>query len=144
MQEDDGRRCASCSLTHRNLDIIFCRSGISQWMSAWSRPAWPNQRAAQTLGTASPLDMHDSVQSKHDKHCKLSRSSPEFCICQGPPLTLCFVRMVLSFWQPSFETFSALLQVILEPGDMLDVPRGLVHYAEVVSKEPCTFFDSSR
>ena len=35
-------------------------------------------------------------------------------------------------------------QVILEPGDMLDVPKGLVHYAQVVSKEPCTFFDSSR
>ena len=35
-------------------------------------------------------------------------------------------------------------QVVLEPGDMLDVPKGLVHYAEVVSEEPCTFFDSSR
>ena len=37
-----------------------------------------------------------------------------------------------------------LYQVILEPGDMLEVPRGKTHYAEVVGSKSCTFVDASK
>ena len=36
------------------------------------------------------------------------------------------------------------LQVILEPGDMLEVPRGKTHFASVVGNEPCEFVDASK
>eukprot|EP00898_Chlorokybus_atmophyticus_P003657 jgi/Chlat1/4292/Chrsp29S04555 len=36
------------------------------------------------------------------------------------------------------------LVVVLEPGDMLDVPAGATHYAEVVGDEPVVFFDASK
>ena len=36
------------------------------------------------------------------------------------------------------------LQVILEAGDMLVVPRGRTHYAEVIGDQACEFVDASR
>ena len=35
-------------------------------------------------------------------------------------------------------------QVILEPGDQLEVPKGKTHYAECVGSEPVTFVDASK
>ena len=37
-----------------------------------------------------------------------------------------------------------LAQVVLEPGDMLEVPAGLQHFAKVVGSEPVEFFDASK
>lgn len=37
-----------------------------------------------------------------------------------------------------------VLQVILEPGDMLHVPKGMEHSAETVGTETVTFVDASR
>lgn len=36
------------------------------------------------------------------------------------------------------------MQVILEPGDMLHVPKGMEHSAETVGRETVTFVDASR
>ena len=36
------------------------------------------------------------------------------------------------------------VQVVLEPGDMLEVPAGLQHFAKVVGSEPVEFFDASK
>eukprot|EP00891_Asterochloris_glomerata_P008255 jgi/Astpho2/8255/Aster-01339 len=35
-------------------------------------------------------------------------------------------------------------EVVLEPGDMLEVPAGLRHFAQVVGNEPVEFFDASK
>lgn len=35
-------------------------------------------------------------------------------------------------------------QVILQAGDMLEVPAGVTHYAKVVGNEPVVFIDASR
>ena len=35
-------------------------------------------------------------------------------------------------------------EVILKAGDTLEVPKGHVHYAEVVGRSPCVFVDASR
>ncbi|KAK9904690.1 hypothetical protein WJX75_000609 [Coccomyxa subellipsoidea] len=35
-------------------------------------------------------------------------------------------------------------EVILEPGDQLEVPKGKTHYAECVGSEPVTFVDASK
>eukprot|EP00884_Botryococcus_braunii_P005399 jgi/Botrbrau1/14860/Bobra.0326s0008.2 len=35
-------------------------------------------------------------------------------------------------------------EVILEAGDMLEVPAGVTHYAKVVGDEPVTFIDASK
>lgn len=34
--------------------------------------------------------------------------------------------------------------VVLGPGDMIEVPAGELHYAEVVGAEPVVFFDASK
>jgi mannose-6-phosphate isomerase-like protein (cupin superfamily) len=36
------------------------------------------------------------------------------------------------------------LQVILEPGDQLEVPIGKMHYAACVGGEPVTFVDATK
>ena len=36
------------------------------------------------------------------------------------------------------------MQVVLGPGDMLDVPQGMQHSAETVGNETVTFVDATR
>jgi hypothetical protein len=40
--------------------------------------------------------------------------------------------------------FRVFAQVVLEAGDMPEVPAGVVHYARVVGAEPVTFVDASK
>lgn len=35
-------------------------------------------------------------------------------------------------------------EVILQPGDIVEVPRGVVHNATVVSSQPAVFFDTTK
>lgn len=42
------------------------------------------------------------------------------------------------------STVCLVLQVVLSPGDMLDVPKGMEHYAETVGDEVVTFVDATR
>lgn len=39
---------------------------------------------------------------------------------------------------------SVYVQVVLEAGDMLVVPKGKTHYAEVIGRQSCEFVDASK
>ena len=42
------------------------------------------------------------------------------------------------------KEMQGMMQVILEAGDQLVVPKGKTHYAEVVGNETCEFVDASK
>ena len=71
--------------------------------------------------------------------CSYTVPSPSCCgiACDTPRA---------AFHQCSAQSPLALMlvQVVLEPGDMLEVPAGLRHFAQVVGNEPVEFFDASK
>ena len=71
------------------------------------------------------------------------------CSCTVPSLSLCGTACDMSkaaFFCATVSTHwpLTLVQVVLEPGDMLEVPAGLQHFAKVVGSEPVEFFDASK
>ena len=72
-------------------------------------------------------------------HC----TQPFLCValhvtCQKLPSSAQLSALLSPHWP------STLVQVVLEPGDMLEVPAGLHHFAKVVGSEPVEFFDASK